>query len=50
MQSSALVERIVEFTRLALPLLEWGWDAIDDEASSPLVIRGPARPPPKPDF
>jgi len=50
MQSSALVERIVEFTRLALPLLEWGWDAIDDESSSPLVIRGPARPLPKPDF
>ena len=50
MQSPALVERIVEFARLVMPLLEWGWAAIDDEAPAPLVIRTPSRPLPKPDF
>jgi len=50
MQSPALVERIVGFARLALPFLEWGWAAIDDEGPPPLVIRAPIRPLPKPDF
>jgi len=50
MQSPALVERIVGFARRALPLLEWGWAAIDDEGPPPLVIRTPIRPLPKPDF
>ena len=42
MQSPALVDRIVEFARAALPLLEWGWAAIDDDAPAPLPIRIPA--------
>ncbi len=50
MQSPALVGRVVEFARAALPLLEWGWAAIDDDAPAPLPIRIPARPLPKPDF
>ena len=50
MQSPGLVDRIVDFARTALPLLEWGWAAIDDEAPSVLPIRAPARPLPKPDF
>jgi uncharacterized protein (TIGR02453 family) len=49
MQSPALVDRIVGFAQLALPLLEWGWAALDDEAPT-LVIRAPTRPLPKPDF
>ena len=48
MQSPQLVERILDFARTALPLLEWGWAAIDDEA--PVAIRAPRRPLPKPDF
>jgi uncharacterized protein (TIGR02453 family) len=50
MQSPELVDRIVNFTRTVLPLLEWGWAAIDDEVPPPLPIRSPARPLPKPDF
>ena len=50
MQSPALVDRIVGFARMALPFLEWGWAAIDDEGPPPLVIRAPIRPLPKPDF
>jgi uncharacterized protein (TIGR02453 family) len=50
MQSPALVERIVRFARTVLPLLEWGWAAIDDETGASLMIRSPARPLPKPDF
>jgi uncharacterized protein (TIGR02453 family) len=50
MQSPALVDRIVDFARTALPLLEWGWAAVDDEGPPPLPIRKPARPLPKPDF
>jgi uncharacterized protein (TIGR02453 family) len=50
MQSPALVDRIVDFAGTALPFLEWGWAAIDDEAPPPLVIRAPIRPLPKPDF
>jgi uncharacterized protein (TIGR02453 family) len=50
MQSSELVDRIVDFARVVMPLLEWGWAAADDEMPPPLPIRKPARPLPKPDF
>jgi uncharacterized protein (TIGR02453 family) len=50
MQSSALVDRIFDFARTVLPLLEWGWTAAADEVLPPLPIRKPARPLPKPDF
>jgi uncharacterized protein (TIGR02453 family) len=50
MQSATLVDRVVAFARTALPLLEWGWSAIDDEGPAAVVIRAPARPLPKPDF
>jgi uncharacterized protein (DUF2461 family) len=50
MQSPVLVERIVGFARTALPFLEWGWAAIDEDRPAPLVIRAPLRPLPKPDF
>ena len=50
MQSSALVDRIFDFARTVLPLLEWGWAAVDDEAPPPLPIRKSVRPLPKPDF
>jgi uncharacterized protein (TIGR02453 family) len=50
MQSPALVDRIVDFAHTVLPLLEWGWAAVDDEVPPPLPIRKPARPLPKPDF
>jgi uncharacterized protein (TIGR02453 family) len=50
MQSPALVDRIVDFARTAKPLLEWGWAVIDGETPTPVPIRAPARPLPKPDF
>ena len=50
MQSPTLVDRIVDFARTALPLLEWGWAAVDDEIAAALPIRTPKRPLPKPDF
>jgi uncharacterized protein (TIGR02453 family) len=50
MQSATLIDRIVGFTRTALPLLEWGWAAADNEIPAGLSIRKPARPLPKPDF
>jgi uncharacterized protein (TIGR02453 family) len=50
MQSPALVDRIVGFAHTVMPLLEWGWAAIDDAMPAPMTIRGPARPLPKPDF
>ena len=50
MQSPALVERILDFARTAWPLLEWGWEAADEERPAPLLIRTPMRPLPKPDF
>jgi uncharacterized protein (DUF2461 family) len=50
MQSPELVERIVGFARLILPLLEWGWASLDDEAPAPLPIHASGRRPPKPDF
>jgi uncharacterized protein (TIGR02453 family) len=49
MQSPATVDSIVAFARTVMPLLEWGWAAIDDEAAA-VTIRAPARPLPKPDF
>jgi uncharacterized protein (TIGR02453 family) len=49
MQSPHLVDRIVDFTRTVLPLLEWGWEAAEDDMP-PLVIPMPARPLPPPDF
>ena len=36
MQSPALVDRIVGFARTVMPLLEWGWAVIDDEAPAPV--------------
>jgi uncharacterized protein (TIGR02453 family) len=50
MQSPAVVDRIIGFARTVMPLLEWGWAAIDDEAPAPLTIRSPVRPLPRPDF
>jgi uncharacterized protein (TIGR02453 family) len=50
MQSPALVDRVVAFTRTALPLLEWGWAVVDGETPMAVPIRAPTRPLPKPDF
>src|SRR5947208_1541755 len=50
MQSPALVDRIVDFARTALPLLEWGWSVVDGETAMAVPIRAPTRPLPKPDF
>ena len=50
MQSPKLVDRIADFASTVMPLLEWGWAAVDDELPPPLPIRKPARPLPKPDF
>jgi uncharacterized protein (TIGR02453 family) len=50
MQSPALVDRVLTFAATALPLLQWGWAAIDGEAVAPLPVRTPARPLAKPDF
>lgn len=50
MQSPALVDRIVAFTRTVMPLLEWGWEVVDEDAPAAVPIRTPARPLPKPDF
>jgi uncharacterized protein (TIGR02453 family) len=51
MKSPAVIDRIVGFAQTVMPLLEWGWAAIDDEAPPPpLMIRQPVRPLPKPDF
>jgi len=50
MQSPALVDRVLGFARTVLPLLEWGWQAADDEAPPPLPIPKGLRPPPPPDF
>jgi uncharacterized protein (TIGR02453 family) len=50
MQSASLVDRIVDFTRTALPLLEWGWAVVDGETPSAVTIRAPRRPLPQPDF
>jgi uncharacterized protein (TIGR02453 family) len=50
MQCSSLVDRIVDFTRSVLPLLEWGWAVVDDDGTAAVPIRAPARPLHKPDF
>ena len=50
MQSPTVLDRIVDFARTALPLLEWGWAVIDGETPIAVPIRAPARPLPKPDF
>jgi uncharacterized protein (TIGR02453 family) len=50
MQSPALVDRIVDFARTALPLLEWGWAAVDDQMPRTVPIRGKTRPLAEPDF
>jgi hypothetical protein len=50
MQSHVVVDRIIDFARIALPLLEWGWAVIDDERPAAIAIRTPTRPLPKPDF
>jgi uncharacterized protein (TIGR02453 family) len=50
MQSSALVDRILDFARTALPLLEWGWAVVDGETATTVPIRALARPLAKPDF
>jgi uncharacterized protein (TIGR02453 family) len=50
MRSPQLVERVVAFARSALPLLDWGWDALDPDRPPPIVIPEPARPLPPPDF
>ncbi len=50
MQSSGVVDRIVDFAHIALPLLEWGWAIINAEIAAPVPIRTPSRPLPKPDF
>jgi uncharacterized protein (TIGR02453 family) len=36
MKSVRAVERVVGFARTALPLLEWGWDALDDDRPPPI--------------
>ena len=50
MQSPNLADRIVEFARAALPLLEWGWAAEADDIPPPLALKLPTRPLPPPDF
>jgi uncharacterized protein (TIGR02453 family) len=50
MRSPALVARVVDFALAIRPLLDWGWDAVDDDAPPPLVMQMPSRPLPKPDF
>ena len=50
MQSSGVVDRIVDFAHIALPLLEWGWAIINGEIAASVPIRTPSRPLPKPDF
>jgi uncharacterized protein (TIGR02453 family) len=50
MQSHILVDRVVGFAHSVMPLLEWGWAAVDDDVPAPLTIRASGRPLPKPDF
>lgn len=49
MMAPGIVERIAGIAAAALPLLEWGWAAIEDDVP-PLALNIPARPLPKPDF
>jgi uncharacterized protein (TIGR02453 family) len=50
MQSPALVGRILGFAHTAMPLLEWGWAAADDEGPASVPIPALVRPLAKPDF
>ena len=50
MQSPALIDRILAFAHTAMPLLEWGWAAADDEGPASAPIRALVRPLAKPDF
>jgi uncharacterized protein (TIGR02453 family) len=50
MQSPAVCDRIIGFAHTVMPLLEWGWAAIDAESPASLTIRAPIRPLAKPDF
>lgn len=50
MQLPSLADRIIEFTRAALPLLDWGWSAEADDIPPPLTLKMPTRPLPRPDF
>ena len=50
MLSAALVDRVADFARTVLPLLEWGWAAANDATPPPLPIGKSRRPLPKPDF
>ena len=50
MQSPTLVECIIDFTGTVLPLLEWGWAAVDNAEALAPAIRPSRRPLPKPDF
>jgi uncharacterized protein (TIGR02453 family) len=50
MQSPVLVDRVTDFARTVLPLLEWGWAIADGDTTAPVPIRTPSRPLPKPDF
>ena len=50
MQSPDLVDRILDFARTALPLLELGWAVVDGETATTVPIRALARPLAKPDF
>jgi uncharacterized protein (TIGR02453 family) len=50
MQGPTVVDRILGFAHRVMPLLEWGWAAIDDNAPASVTIRAPARPLAKPDF
>jgi len=50
MQSPVVVDRIADFARTALPLLEWGWAAAEDDTTLVLRMRLPKRQLPKPDF
>jgi uncharacterized protein (DUF2461 family) len=49
MMAPGIVDRVVGIAASALPLLEWGWAAIEDDMP-PLALKMPARPLPKPDF
>jgi uncharacterized protein (TIGR02453 family) len=50
MQSPRLVDRVLGFAGTVMPLLEWGWAALDNDAPGGLTIRAPLRPLAKPDF
>jgi uncharacterized protein (TIGR02453 family) len=50
MQSPAVVARITGFAQRVMPLLEWGWAAIAEDAPTSIKIPVASRPLPKPDF